>query len=197
MQLRAGAAEKLLKAMASQPRLMILCELLKGERTVTELHQAVGLSMSAMSQHLARLREDELVATRRESQTIHYSLASEPAKTMIGTLYELFCSPAESAGRRPRGDRVMTMDKAVMAFAGFVVLVSLALAQLLSPLWLLLTAVVRPESDPGLVHRLLPGGDCLQAPRRQVREGLRVKSIRKVKRTMRRRRSAPTEDKDG
>src|SRR5271157_989328 len=94
LQIRAGAAEKLLKAMASQPRLMILCELLKGERTVTALHQAVGLSMSAMSQHLARLRADELVSTRRESQTIHYSIASEPAKTLITTLYELYCSPA-------------------------------------------------------------------------------------------------------
>ena len=96
LQIRSGAAEKLLKAMASQPRLMILCELLKGERTVTALHQAVGLSMSAISQHLARLRADELVTTRRESQTIHYSIASEPAKVVIGTLYELFCSPAKT-----------------------------------------------------------------------------------------------------
>ena len=96
LQIRAGAAERLLKAMASQPRLMILSELLKGERTVTALHQAVGLSMSAISQHLARLRADELVSTRRESQTIHYSIASEPAKILIGTLYDLFCSPAKT-----------------------------------------------------------------------------------------------------
>jgi ArsR family transcriptional regulator, virulence genes transcriptional regulator len=94
LQIRASAAEKLLKAMASQPRLMILCELLKGERTVTALQQSVGLSMSAISQHLARLRSDQLVSTRRESQTIHYSIASEPAKVVIETLYELFCSPA-------------------------------------------------------------------------------------------------------
>ena len=100
LQIRADAAERLLKAMASQPRLMILCELLKGERTVTALQQAVGLSMSAISQHLARLRADELVATRRESQTIHYSIASEPAKTVIETLYELFCSPAKSGNPR-------------------------------------------------------------------------------------------------
>ena len=96
LQIRADAAERLLKAMASQPRLMILCELLKGERTVTALHQAVGLSMSAISQHLARLRADEPVATRRESQTIHYTIASEAAKTVIETLYQLFCSPAKS-----------------------------------------------------------------------------------------------------
>ena len=92
--LKAGAVEKLLKAMASRPRLMILCELLKGERTVTGLQQAVGLSMSAISQHLARLRADRLVSTRRESQTIHYSLASAPAKTLIATLYDLYCLPA-------------------------------------------------------------------------------------------------------
>ena len=93
LQLKAGAAEKLLKAMASRPRLMILCELLKGERTVTALHEAVGLSMSAMSQHLARLRADQLVATRRESQTIFYSLASDSATRMLETLYDIYCTP--------------------------------------------------------------------------------------------------------
>ena len=96
MQLQAGAAERLLKALASQPRLMILCELLKGERTVTALHQSIGLSMSAMSQHLARLRADDLVTTRRESQTIHYALASQPAKTLIETLYQVYCAPGGS-----------------------------------------------------------------------------------------------------
>ena len=78
--LRAEAAGCLLKAMASGPRLMILCELLKGEQTVTALHRSVGLSMSAMSQHLARLCADDLVATRREPETIYYSLASESVR---------------------------------------------------------------------------------------------------------------------
>jgi ArsR family transcriptional regulator, virulence genes transcriptional regulator len=105
LQLKAGAVEKLLKAMASQPRLMILCELLKGEWTVTGLQQAVGLSMSAMSQHLARLRADQLVSTRRESQTIHYALASEPAKTLIATLYELYCSPAHDEDQRRQNQK--------------------------------------------------------------------------------------------
>src|SRR5271167_2950024 len=99
LQIRAGAAERLLKAMASQPRLMILCELLKGERTVTALHQAVGLSMSAMSQHLARLRADELVSTRRESQTIFYSLADVGATRMLETLYSIYCSPTDAAAQ--------------------------------------------------------------------------------------------------
>jgi len=79
-----------------QPRLMILCELLKGEQNVTALQKSIGLSMSAMSQHLARLRADELVSTRRESQTIHYSLSSEPARALIGALYELYCSTPDA-----------------------------------------------------------------------------------------------------
>ena len=69
----------------------------------------------------------------------------------------------------------MTIDRAVMAFAGLVVLVSLALAQMQSPMWLLLTAFVGTESDSGLVHRLLPGGDCFQTVRRQGGQGLHVK----------------------
>ena len=92
LQRRAGAAERLLKAMASRPRLMILCELMKGERTVTALHEAVGLSMSAMSQHLARLRADGLVSTRRESQTIFYALADDSATKILETLYAVYCA---------------------------------------------------------------------------------------------------------
>jgi ArsR family transcriptional regulator, virulence genes transcriptional regulator len=99
LQLKAGAAERLLKAMASRPRLMILCELLRGERTVTALHDAVGLSMSAMSQHLARLRADQLVSTRRESQTIYYSLADPGATRMLETLYSIYCLPMNSSAQ--------------------------------------------------------------------------------------------------
>jgi len=99
LQAQAAEAEKLLKAMANRARLMILCELLDGERTVTELHVAVGLTMSAASQHLAKLREEGIVATRRESQTIYYSLASEAAERMLGVLYEIFCAPAPKAAK--------------------------------------------------------------------------------------------------
>ncbi len=99
MRAKAGNAEALLKAVANEHRLMILCELLAGERSVSELQKAIGLSQSALSQHLARLREDELVATRRESQTIHYSLASTQVKRLIELMYELFCSP-EKSGKR-------------------------------------------------------------------------------------------------
>ncbi|WOJ91440.1 metalloregulator ArsR/SmtB family transcription factor [Methylocapsa polymorpha] len=90
---RADKAEAFLKAMANRHRLMILCELHKGEQSVGVLQEAIGLSQSALSQHLARLREDELVKTRRESQTIYYSLASEEAGQVIALLYDLFCAP--------------------------------------------------------------------------------------------------------
>ena len=90
---KAGVAEVMLKAVANRNRLVILCELLKGERSVSALQGAIGLSQSALSQHLARLREDEIVATRRESQTIYYSLSSKPISRLIGLLYELYCAP--------------------------------------------------------------------------------------------------------
>ena len=91
---RAGAAEALLKAIANRHRLMLLCELHHSERSVTALQNAVGLSQSAVSQHLAKLREEGLVNTRRESQTIYYSLASDHVRRLIGTLYEIYCGPA-------------------------------------------------------------------------------------------------------
>jgi DNA-binding transcriptional ArsR family regulator len=96
LQSKAGAAEALLKAVANRSRLIILCELLNGERSVTALQSAIGLSQSALSQHLARLRDDELVATRRESQTIYYSLASDRVSKLIGLLYELYCAPGSA-----------------------------------------------------------------------------------------------------
>jgi DNA-binding transcriptional ArsR family regulator len=101
MRSKASAVEALLKAVANKHRLMILCELLRGERSVTALQIAIGLSQSALSQHLARLREDGLVSTRRESQTIHYSLASSEVTRLIDLLYELYCAP-KGAGRAAR-----------------------------------------------------------------------------------------------
>jgi ArsR family transcriptional regulator, virulence genes transcriptional regulator len=88
----AGAAEGLLKAVANRRRLTILCELSRGERSVSDLGEAIGLSQSALSQHLARLRADRIVATRRESQTIFYSLESEDARKLIDLLYQLYCA---------------------------------------------------------------------------------------------------------
>ena len=89
---KAIEAETFLKALANRHRLMILCELHRGERSVTALQQAIGLGQSSLSQHLARLREDGLVATRRESQTIHYSLGGEHVSRVIKLLYEIYCA---------------------------------------------------------------------------------------------------------
>jgi ArsR family transcriptional regulator, virulence genes transcriptional regulator len=85
-------AAKFLKAMANGHRLTILCELNNGEAQVSELQQALGLSQSSLSQHLAVLRNDGLVRTRRESQAIYYSLADANVTRVIALLEELFCA---------------------------------------------------------------------------------------------------------
>jgi DNA-binding transcriptional ArsR family regulator len=99
MALHADAASQLLKSLANAQRLRILCLLATGERNVGELNDSLDLSQSALSQHLARLREDGLVATRREAQTIFYRLASGPAKRLIKTLHGIYC-----AAPQPRAD---------------------------------------------------------------------------------------------
>ncbi len=81
----------LLKAMSNQHRLMILCQLTNGEKCVGELEKIIGLSQSALSQHLARLRRDDLVKTRREAQTIFYSLNGPEAQLVSETLNGLYC----------------------------------------------------------------------------------------------------------
>ena len=95
MQANAGKASALLKSMANDSRLMILCHLSQGEMTVGELAGLLPLSQSALSQHLGVLRREQLVKTRRESQYVWYSLDSEEAKAVIGTLYDLFCAACE------------------------------------------------------------------------------------------------------
>ena len=93
MQDSAAEAEELLKAMANRHRLVILCQLIDGERSVGELASILELRDANVSQHLALLRKDGLVSTRREGQTIWYSIASEPARKLIETLYQTFCAP--------------------------------------------------------------------------------------------------------
>jgi ArsR family transcriptional regulator len=82
----------LLKSMANQRRLMVLCQLAEhGEMRVGDLAEAVGLSQSALSQHLARMREEGLVACRRESQTIWYRIADPKCEALLGLLHQLYC----------------------------------------------------------------------------------------------------------
>lgn len=90
----AERAGELLKAMGNGRRLMILCKLIEGETSVGVLERAVGLSQSAISQHLARLRRDALVKTRRDGKTIYYSVNGKEAEAVIRTLYDLFCLPS-------------------------------------------------------------------------------------------------------
>jgi DNA-binding transcriptional ArsR family regulator len=89
---QAAEAEAFLKALANRHRLMILCELHKGERCVNALQQAAGLTQSALSQHLAKLRDENIVSTRRQAQTIFYSLTDPNVSRLIALLYEAFCS---------------------------------------------------------------------------------------------------------
>jgi DNA-binding transcriptional ArsR family regulator len=94
MKTNASRAAQLMKALGNESRLLILCYLDGKELSVTQLNNCLDLSQSALSQHLAVLRKDGLVSTRRESQTIYYSLSGDTAKRIIHTLHEMYCSPA-------------------------------------------------------------------------------------------------------
>ena len=91
----AGEAARLLKALSNEKRLMILCQLGDGERAVGELLPLVGLSQSALSQHLAVLREEGLVAGRREGVSILYRVADPAALQVIALLADIYCPPAQ------------------------------------------------------------------------------------------------------
>lgn len=91
MRAHAADAARLLRALANDKRLMLLCLLAEGEASVGELNARVDLSQSALSQHLALLREDGLVESRREAQTIFYSLVDGPARRVIDTLHAIYC----------------------------------------------------------------------------------------------------------
>jgi len=91
MKEHAADAAGLMKALGNESRLMILCMLTEGEQSVSDLNQIIPLSQSALSQQLARLRQQGLVKTRRESQTIFYSLANGPADRVIHLLHDIYC----------------------------------------------------------------------------------------------------------
>jgi ArsR family transcriptional regulator len=97
-----------LKALANRHRLLVLCHLSEGEKSVSELEALLGVRQPHLSQQLARLREDGLVHTRRDSRTIYYRLGSVAAERLVGVLHELFCdrgaAPAKQrSGRRANG----------------------------------------------------------------------------------------------
>jgi DNA-binding transcriptional ArsR family regulator len=93
---KAEIAATLLKAISNDKRLLILCALHRGEKNVGELEKIIGLSQSALSQHLARLRRDNIVETRRDAQTVYYSLNHKDIKTILQTLYDIYgCSNSD------------------------------------------------------------------------------------------------------
>lgn len=90
---QARRASDLLKALSHETRLLILCLLADGEKSVSELEQILTMPQAAVSQQLARLRFDRLVTTRREGRMIYYALADTEVSRIIGALYDLFCRP--------------------------------------------------------------------------------------------------------
>ena len=105
---RAGEAGRFLKSLCNEHRLLILCSLAEGEKSVGELEGLLEMRQPHLSQHLTRLRESGLVKTRRVSRMVYYRLGSEPAERIISLLHELFCARdaagALTAGGAPPAD---------------------------------------------------------------------------------------------
>jgi DNA-binding transcriptional ArsR family regulator len=89
----ADKASALMKTLGHKGRLMVLCQLANGEKSVGELSETLGIPQSPLSQHLSRMRKEGLVGTRREAQTIFYSLTADDAGKIIECLYGLYCAP--------------------------------------------------------------------------------------------------------
>ena len=87
----AQKASELMKTLGHKDRLMVLCHLSSGEKSVGELARLLEIPQSPLSQHLARMRKEHLVNTRREAQTIYYSIASREAEAFVTTMHELYC----------------------------------------------------------------------------------------------------------
>ena len=92
MQDSARSASDLLKLLGHPDRLMVLCQLKMGEQSVGELSETVGIKQSALSQHLARMRHMGVVESRRDAQTIYYSITGEKVTQVVALLYELYCA---------------------------------------------------------------------------------------------------------
>lgn len=110
MTVAAEQASELLKSLANRHRLLIVCQLIEGERSVGELAEFLGIRDSTVSQHLALLRKDGVVAARRDGQTIWYSIASAPARQVLETLYRFYCKPqalCEPESRRVSSEKAL------------------------------------------------------------------------------------------
>lgn len=105
MEAAADSASDLLKALANRHRLLIVCQLIDGERSVGDLAEFLGLRDSTVSQHLALLRKDGLVIARRDAQTIYYSIASDPAREILTALYRVYCTPTSGNSSQKKATR--------------------------------------------------------------------------------------------
>lgn len=102
---QARKASELLKALSHETRLLILCLLSEGEKSVSELEKIMAVPQAAVSQQLARLRFDRLVTARREGRNIYYQIASDEVGGIIDQLYSIFCAPVRPENVRPEGKR--------------------------------------------------------------------------------------------
>jgi DNA-binding transcriptional ArsR family regulator len=100
----AGDATRYLKALANQNRLLILCNLIDGEKSVGELERVIGLRQPTLSQQLARLRSGNLVRARRDAKSIYYSIADADIRAVLQVLYGKFCAPRGGAPKRGRAN---------------------------------------------------------------------------------------------
>jgi ArsR family transcriptional regulator, virulence genes transcriptional regulator len=96
MEAAADQASGVLKALSNRHRLLIICQLIDGERSVGDLAEFLKLRDSTVSQHLALLRKDGMVSARRDGQTIYYSIESDPARELLKTLYQVYCAPPKT-----------------------------------------------------------------------------------------------------
>ena len=113
METAADDASELLKALANRHRLLILCQLIDSEKSVGQLAEFLGIRDSTVSQHLALLRRDRLIAGRRDGQTIWYRIESEPARNVLIALYESFCEPLSSKGAAGRNSNPRAAHRTV------------------------------------------------------------------------------------
>jgi ArsR family transcriptional regulator, virulence genes transcriptional regulator len=106
MRIAAGEASELLKALSNPHRLLIVCQLVEGPRSVGQLAAFLGIRDSTVSQHLSLMRRDGLVSTTRDGQTIWYAINSPPAKALLETLYAFYCQPLNARpGRKQKRNR--------------------------------------------------------------------------------------------
>lgn len=92
---QSGAASGFLKGLANRDRLLILCELAGGEMSVTSLIEATGIAQTSMSQHLSKLKDENMVSFRREHRTLYYYISHDAVRDVMGVLHEHFCKEAK------------------------------------------------------------------------------------------------------